>query len=160
MIAAHTSEPEAAPAPSPAEETARAPTTPDVGLHAAPTNALPPADAYFVTLDVGKRGRSSVVEVYYEDGQVERFSRKWKLRCKLDATGVQKVKDAIEKSGLVSAQSTTRDRTIKDGGSLVFYFAIDGKKGEVRNPNFPAAHIPEMQRAKLAADEIVRTACP
>jgi hypothetical protein len=102
-----------------------------------------------------------VLEIYYEDGNVERRRRsEWRLRCKLDSAGVRSAKAAISASGVLSAKSTQRDPTIRDGGSLTHFFRLKGARGEVRNPNFPALHIDAMKRASQGLAQVIRAACP
>ncbi len=132
-------------------------------LHAAPTDGeLPPPDAYFAVRDLDRRRpNNSVFEIYYEDGNVERFHRsEWRLVCQLDSAAVQRAKEVIAASGVVRAKSTERDPSIRDGGSLTHFFRLQGASGEVRNPNFPAKHIDAMKRASDGLGQVVRGACP
>jgi len=114
-----------------------------------------PDGAYFATHYLDRRGNVETRRVYYDDGRVEAFDgREWWRVCDFLPEQIQRAKDAIRTSGLLSADDMTAEG-VNDAAMLKYSWSLDGERGSVTNYAYPARKHPAFQKLDEHLDAFV-----
>jgi hypothetical protein len=113
-----------------------------------------PDASYLATWYVDPHHQLETRRVFYEDGRVEAFDgQEWWTVCRFSAEQVERAKEAIRGSGLMTATDLVAEG-IADTAVLTYAWRLDGQSGRVANRVYPARSHPVLAALDRRLDEL------